>query len=1159
MTDRTIASRISVLVPAIVLALLASAAAADQSLRPGEQDPLQNPARLTLFADDEVFLPTSANIANYMWEIGLEAFGGNLFDWRHSERRNETSRCNYPARRIAAGRLADPLREQILCATNYRLDLLGPDPRTLELPDAGLSQGRPVSIAVGDLDRLADDEGVLYPEVAVAYAEIGDRVRILVFDREFEVLTSLLFPSPAFGDTAIAAGDFDGDGRAELVVAVGFSSAAAYDPGSFGAHKGELSLQTYDYDFSDVAAPRLVPGMAEPQVRKADGAFFSTDLVAGDMDGDGLDEIALLSYNLAPGSDLKLEVMSARQLRLETRGTAIVGKPALTSYASVAAGTLRYDPRSGYDVDRKQVATAFADAGGKVRVTAFDVSVELKPTPTKPLELAGTSVIQNVGPALTIGNYVGLSNVDSPSAQIAVNVPTAQEGGFSYPHFFSILAEGNLVLRQTSSIALTDFVSIGGLWSQELVAFDGYGDSLYLGAPVHITVRNLVDPEYVIMEPPKHIDYLPVDPNDPDGPREVINVSENDSFYVQLTTSDQKTLETSSTDTTSWNIGGSGAFTSKETVGGGFGDIVKAEVSRNLKIALSYDYNENTSHTNSEYRSKTTREAAQTNTDDQLVAKVRLIDIWRYPVYGLDLTEPAGDQGFYEVILPGPFITTVGAGLVQDWYNPTHQNGNILSYPQFGDPSFPVDLGRFVPDAAQEPVPEPEPIPLNAAVERFWDGQARVVQLDWTERAGSTKEKSYSSTLKENVDLSIGFTAQANLLVTAKLETIFDFNFHNSNSWSHSTISKEVLESSTGIEMRIPFSPGAPEKSYGFETLVYITDGGYFKVNHSSDPLGSQLGQKWWRDYYGQRPDPAVNLPNRFSQDSVTGKWDLTPGGAGHNLRGLSLRKREVNPATGTHDYFGRALDADSQVEVAVYVYNFSLGKETGLFNVRFDYAEIDPLTNRVIGPRVEFGKVTLNLKPLENRQVAAAWDVSELGGSQTGLARYYRLYVVADADNDVVEIHDGLEPGEGGKAVTNNLGFWPWLGGVPVFHPFDDLAEPAALDVALADDALALVSADGTVSTRQATPRAGERYHLRATVHASRADRALRHVLFRAAGSDEVVAHVTLRGLAAGDNVSWASWTAPSELPDSLTVEILEWADDAVPGNAVDDLPLLH
>lgn len=72
-----------------------------------------------------------------------------------------------------------------------------------------------------------------------------------------------------------------------------------------------------------------------------------------------------------------------------------------------------------------------------------------------------------------------------------------------------------------------------------------------------------------------------------------------------------------------------------------------------------------------------------------------MIDIWRYRAYGLS-SPMAGTNAFYDIMLPGPTIGFIGSGLKYDWYQPTHENGNILTYPAPPISGNPSDMGSYI-------------------------------------------------------------------------------------------------------------------------------------------------------------------------------------------------------------------------------------------------------------------------------------------------------------------------------------------------------------------------------------------------------------------------------------------------------------------------------
>ncbi|MGH9837787.1 MAG: hypothetical protein ACREEM_03285 [Blastocatellia bacterium] len=87
---------------------------------------------------------------------------------------------------------------------------------------------------------------------------------------------------------------------------------------------------------------------------------------------------------------------------------------------------------------------------------------------------------------------------------------------------------------------------------------------------------------------------------------------------------------------------------------------------------------------------------------------VQTFDVWRYRVYGVSSTGQNGQPSnvFYEVVLPGPTLNFDGGGLDLDWYQPTYENGNILSYPQPSSGTFmPSDLGSHNEPCPSNPPP----------------------------------------------------------------------------------------------------------------------------------------------------------------------------------------------------------------------------------------------------------------------------------------------------------------------------------------------------------------------------------------------------------------------------------------------------------------------
>lgn len=1070
--------------------------------RPGKTDPVQNPARYKLFSDDAVYLPAAKNQRPV--EVTLRPGNPNLKDW--TVQIEDTGHCATGGRRYARGRIASPENDQIVCVTEGEVTILNPFRRFI-LPDAASTPGRAVSVAVGDLDRFVDENGIRHDEVVVSYQRHDGRQRLYVLDQHLAPMAHWDAPPRSGYQSAVAVGDFTGLDPGAIVLALAASGPEARaDRALPKGIASDLTLYTFRLQIDRTnGSAQLV--LANSLRQRADSAYASLALAAGDYDGDGRDEF-VLSYYIADGSSpLKLELYDTdRDLRIQSGGTAVESRPWAGSYTSLTSGLLHLLPPN-YTVQRRQLALSYIDTGGKVLAALYDVEDGRNLRRRSRSEVDRISSVNEAGVGITSGNFVGLANTSSPSWQLAVQVPVPV-GNATFPRFIVLGVANDFSLSEIYRHDYREFTS-AAVWSQEITAYDPDGKSYVLGAPIHITVPEIIDTKYVIQEPPKHVDCLPSS----DG-CEIVNVSGSSQFYVELSDSKDKTLETTARDTTSWDIGASAAVSSSSTIGGGFGDIGRASVTVSAKAAVSYDYNQITENTNSVYQSVTVQSTETTNIDDQAIYNVRLLDLWRYPVFGLKLENPPTQQGYYELILPGPTIEFNGAASIHDWYQPLHQNHNILSYASISDPDFPPDLGSFVPQGSTEPVRAP----LNARVRRYWDGNQQTYDINWSERAGSTSSKTYTSTLRETVDVGLGFSASVDaFFVQADSNLQFDFNFQNSNSFQQNTISGTQMASMRGIRLNKPGAEGAAYQAYAFDTLVYITEQGTLRVAHAVDPTGAPSGAGWWRETYGRAPDPAVNLPNRLIYDKF--EWKLAPEPARYQMRGFFLRKSEKNPVTGQYNYIGGLIDAGDKIKVQSRVYNLSLFAQPVAFDTLIEVAEVDPADNKIIGDKIPIGRERVTLGPRGQADVTLDWDTSTLH-IPDDTVRYYRFFVTADPDNQVKnEIH------EGAAVDGNNYGFWPWDGGVGI------AGKKTARGMPSAAASLRLARLDLFDHKKQQVvgeASVGQRYGLRATFESTGLWRAWTPVFFLlddGRGERKVIGTRTLRGAGPGRAYVWLDW----------------------------------
>ncbi|MEO1367196.1 MAG: hypothetical protein AAFX50_08455, partial [Acidobacteriota bacterium] len=671
------------------------------------------------------------------------------------------------------------------------------------------------------------------------------------------------------GGAAMAAVDVDGDALPEIVTA----------EQSFDSSGGQLTLKAYDYTPpQQVGGQGALSALDQPDpvvIGSSTGKMTTVKVIGADVDGDSVDEIALL-WSSQGTKDLKLKVFEATldgsgALILTAISEVAVGHIKDGSFADLSAGLLSV---SAGNIFKRQIVTVHvSDDAGRAQVQLWDgrdpqhdaFGLELAASYD-----AGPSAFDTLGPGVAVSNYVGLAGSGSLTGQVAVNVPTVSDPGF-YPRLVTLRTTENDQheingLELVDDRSWSDLNSVGVVWAQEPVAYDRDGDSVFLGAPTHYLLEHNVLPQVILQEPPKHVDYLPVDPSDWDGQRKIFNVSGFPEFQVVFEDSTGEAFEHQSTHTSDWTIGG--GLTTSASVSSSLG-IGKLKVETTAGVEYAYDRQKES--TSGERRTLTKTWTIKTTSDDYVQYTANLIDVWRYPLIGVevdDLEGTAFENGYFELVVPGEAPVTAHAnGQDVDWYRPQHSNTNILSYPQIQADQYtfkcdgsqwPADVGSYT-DEADGTVCSP----MNSTEILSW-GNEITWSLQMTESTSQSTKKSWQHKLSENADVKTSFSAKAKvpiINVGESFSTSVDVNFSNSNSWGQSTVTNESIDRARGISLHQP--AGAVNQDYRYLSYVYAADDGHLKVAHAVDIGTTAASNRFWTDYYS-RPDPGLALPQRF-------------------------------------------------------------------------------------------------------------------------------------------------------------------------------------------------------------------------------------------------------------------------------------------------------
>ena len=870
--------------------------------------------------------------------------------------------------------------------------------------------------------------------------------------------------------------------------------------------------------------------------------------------------------------------------------------------AGIASGLFQLDPTGGISTARREIAMVSVPRQSVyyVNVMTFQVDDDFKPNLKDNFNLKHSDRISysqdnTCLPKITTGNFKGL-DTDKVRGQLAVSWSDSQQPKFAVFDLdknmtLSLKYQGDFHPGQSAT-------SDQQLMSVSIAASDRDGKSYYLGAPVHLEIPSLLRADYVVQEPPKHLDYLP----DDKGNWEIVRVSRTRNFYASFKDIEGNTFESTQLDQTNNAAGGSVGVSAKESVEDKTFKTLTGDVTVEESAKVSFDWESVTKNLNGNYSDTTYSAQHDTDRDDYIHAHFKLMDIWRFRIYGLKTEQD--QNAFYEVILPGPTkesLDTYGCDF-SDYYQPVHENGNILSYPQISDESFPEDKGGFKVCDDNGKNCQDISSAMSHVSEEVCCSESGKVAIEWGEKDWSSQEKITSQKWTVNLDFQVGFQAGETLAgESVKWYGKVDLSAYYSHLSVDTSFSEQSMSSSKGITVNFP-STGLTNQDYTFKPVVYATEDGTLKLAHAVDPTSSQSGIWWQRQYHGQ-PDLSLNLPMKFywqssdTDPSYLGNWYYCADRQDRSrMRRLFLLHNEPKSEDTEKDFVATSPTAGDTVYILTTVYNYSLDTSAGKFNVYFNYAEYDAnLKDGDPGFDDDFsinkiGETSVDgLDPLEHRDVYVKWTIpDDLGGDKAGTAKSYVIYVTLDPENKVEnEIHElyaadqtymdssgefaASDPGpcpagtKDGKDIStgtcniscasNNQGYWPWDNSLKIFSPSSSSDEAIALEDADEGEDISIVPESLDIeATAQSEPYGVDHlltqlsYRLKVKVAADDAIKPHREIFFYDNG--KVFSVRRIMGLNPGENDFYCRWATEEAGNHTLKAVVMEEDGDSVPGN---------
>jgi hypothetical protein len=386
--------------------------------------------------------------------------------------------------------------------------------------------------------------------------------------------------------------------------------------------------------------------------------------------------------------------------------------------------------------------------------------------------------------------------------------------------------------------------------------------------------------------------------------------------------------------------------------------------------SLDVAYGGHFENVNAKAQSVAWTQSVQASDDDVLLFSYSDYDVWEYPVYA------DGDRipdSYLAVVFPiqgSTGIHTSPGNTCQSWYQPTHQVGNLWSYPLDAADFSGYDAGD---DAS------------HLYVGSITTGGA---EYDWTHQM--TNHTSEQLSRQESMGFMAGFEAQVG---GDEVEVSGGFVFVEGKTKTRSPFFKGYVKG--GYDLRYLFESEAsiteettvkthigavsPDSSYATEGHLFWAEEGYLKLDHTANPEP----HAFWNLY--DKADPAFIRPwaDGHCDDLTVDRQDYSRD---ITIRPYYANRGETVTISATVHNFSNVTARDVKVR-------FYLGDpEDGGQQIGSD--QVIPTLARAVGPET----------------ASVEWAAAGSG--------IQRIYAVIDPDNELAEMHDAV------TNANNNRGY---------------------------------------------------------------------------------------------------------------------------------------
>jgi hypothetical protein len=648
-------------------------------------------------------------------------------------------------------------------------------------------------------------------EFALAFWNKQDNVEIRIYNVDPNTLVPVqiadlvtdvnMDPAAQYpGQYGIAAGDFNGNGRDEIVLAASENSHIIAEVYEIVNNNGQYSI---------------VPKAKNNNIREG----FSPnrlDVICGDFKNNTLDQFIIdytyysltfqySDYLLPASVDTSLDSIKFDPGNIEQ--VFIMEVPG--SYdISVTSGDLNNDGRDEILADGNNVTTVYS----------IDDTLHLH----KEVSIPG-----NTNPII--------ADLDASTADSIWTPEIICKSGNGFGQFLSSNFRINIfepILDKSGNISSVEqrtsiLPDSGGsyYWAMTAGAYDG--KDIRLGTPKYFSATNIIQPLVILNAPPTHYDVFNDTTFDINN---MYNGNGTSEFFSQYYTQSQNEIQFESEIHSDWAVGA--------TVSGGF-KIPKVNVG--VKIKLEGDYGKKFSKQTISSHTYTVSDNITSTLDDRIYATMVDYDIWEYPIIADDSTE-----GYTLTVVPGSVTKAwfPSKSPEANEYIPNHEVGNILSYAEIAQPSDNPALKTAVQWSASDAI----------VLDRSTGSS-----YDWSLESQSQTETQTTNEVDWRIGASASFDAPFKFIPSAELHG----NYSNTSisTRTNKVIYTNGLSvhlgpvSPTLGEDYYRVTPYAYWSKSGSLVLDYAVE---------PDANGINQPETWWQLKYGHKSDPALILPWRL-------------------------------------------------------------------------------------------------------------------------------------------------------------------------------------------------------------------------------------------------------------------------------------------------------